>query len=157
MPERFFHARYLWRAVRLGTVCWLGAACGCGPNAGGPKTFPLAGIVTLDGTPVADADITFLSSSGESAIAGGNAFTHDDGSYVATIFVDGGKNTVQGLPAGEYNVELVKLEHASGNASLSKPPRNVLPARYGSIQSSGLTVTVNSEGKNQHDFHLRSP
>jgi len=117
----------------------------------------LTGTVTLDGTPVAGADVTFLPSSRDSAIVGGNAFTNDDGSYEATIFVDGGKTTKRGLPAGEYHVEVMKLEQATGNASLSKPPRNVLPSRYGSVQSSGLTVTVSYEGENQHDFHLFSP
>lgn len=155
MLEWFVRTQCTRRLVCLNAVWLIGATCSCAPKVTGPETYPATGIVTLDGTPVEGADITFIPSSSKSVIGGGSAVTNDDGYYEATIFVDGGKSTKLGLPAGEYYVEVVKLEHVDGDASLSKPPRNVLPARYGSVKSSELKVTVKSAAENQNDFHLK--
>ncbi|MEO2046842.1 MAG: carboxypeptidase-like regulatory domain-containing protein [Pirellulales bacterium] len=140
--------------IRFNILWFIGSLCGCAPEVSGPETFSTVGVVTLDGSPVGNADITFHPSSGESEIGGGYAITDEDGSYRATIFVDGGKSTKPGLPAGDYDVDVVKLEQVAGDASLSKPPRNILPARYGFTKSSELKVTVSAEGENQFDFHL---
>jgi len=144
-------ASVMWR---LGAIALAGATCGCAPKPAGPETFPVSGIVTLDGTPVAGADLTFYPVSKDVATGGGHARTGDDGSYEASIYVDGGKSTKPGLPAGEYSVVISKLEQVAGPASLSKPPRNVLPAKYDAANSSGLKATVKSEDENPNDFRL---
>jgi hypothetical protein len=154
-PDRLAATRHSWQLLALASLWSTVAACGCAPTTTGPDTFPTTGIVTLDGTPVAGADLSFYPSSGSSRIGGGYAVTNDDGSYEAAIFVEGGKSTKLGLPAGEYNVEVVKLEHVDGDASLSKPPHNILPVQYGSVKTSALKATVQPKSTNRNDYHLQ--
>jgi hypothetical protein len=137
------------------TATLLLATCGCAPKPSGPETCPVTGVVTLDGQPVEDADITFHASSPDAKFAGGYAVTDAEGSYAAAIFVDGGRATQEGLPPGEYAVAIVKLESVPGDANLTAPPRNVLPAKYDSQKTSGLSIAVSAEGPNRHDFSLQ--
>ncbi len=152
-PDRWTAIRHFWHLLALASLGATVVVCGCAPTTG-PKTFPVTGIVTLDGAPVAGADLTFYPSSGATGIGGGNAVTNDDGFYEAAIFVAGGKETKLGLPVGEYLVAVMKLEHVDSGASLGQPPRNILPGRYSAVKTSGLTATVSSKGTNQNDYHL---
>ena len=140
--------------LRLGVIALAGTTCGCAPEPAGPETFPASGIVTLEGAPVADAELTFYPVSKDNGTGGGHARTGEDGAYEVSIYVDGGRATKPGLPAGKYSVVISKLETAAGPPSLYKPPRNVLPAKYGAANSSKLKATVESKDENRNDFRL---
>jgi len=62
--------------------------------------------------------------------------------------------TKRGLSAGEYRITVVKMEAAPGGASFDKPPKNVLPAKFASIETTPLMETVKADGENRFDFAL---
>ncbi len=147
---------------------WLGMVAasvvlmaGC-HSAKGPATYPTTGSVTLNGMPVAGAMVTFAAAgqggAGVEAIASGmagaQAQTDAEGRFEMKVMLDGGKTTKPGLPAGEYAVTVVKMEFAGGTPSPTSPPKNTLPAKYASAQSSTLKATVKAEGENRFDFPL---
>jgi hypothetical protein len=134
------------------------AACaagllGCGEGDDGPATHPVTGVVTLEGKPVEGATVMFRPLAGEVV---GQATTDGQGQFEASIELDLGKRTKQGLPAGEYGVSVIKMETPGGGsaaAPFASPPRNVLPQKYADFGSSGLERTVEA-GKPNH-FELR--
>jgi hypothetical protein len=134
---------------------------GCG-SANGPKTYPVSGIVTLNGKPVADALVQFSAASSPSSgsiemapgMAGAQSRTDAEGRYVMSISLDRGKTTRLGLPAGDYAVTVVKMEFPGGRPNPTTPPKNTLPPKYASAQSSQLKATVTPDGENKFDFPL---
>jgi hypothetical protein len=127
---------------------------GCSDNSSGPETYPVIGTVTMDGKPVAGAVIQFMPDSSSAGALGGQASTAADGGYDVSVFLDQGKSTKRGLPAGSYRVTIVKMESAAGAASLDKPPKNVLPAKYAATETTPLTKTVQADRENRFDFVL---
>lgn len=125
---------------------------GCG-GSGGPKTYPVTGIVTLAGRPVDGATVQFFPA-GEGTPTGGQAMTGSDGTFEVESTFDVGKTMQKGLPAGEYHISVTKMEMPSGDPSLSRPPKNTLPTAYGSPETSKLTVTVSSDGENRCELKL---
>jgi hypothetical protein len=110
--------------------------------------------VTLNGQPVEGALVEFTPVAAAAGVAGAQALTDAAGRYEAATLRDNGKTVEPGLPAGEYRVTVSKLEAPPGDASLSRPPRNVLPPKYQSVDSSPLTATVSSDGDNTVDVKL---
>jgi hypothetical protein len=82
---------------------------GCGGDQGSDVPLvPALGKVTLDGKPLADANLVFIPI-GSTKGGGGNAKTTAEGSYsVATPLGE------PGLPVGEYKVVISKMELANG-------------------------------------------
>jgi hypothetical protein len=132
----------------------LTVSIGCGKQASGPATFPVTGVVTLAGSPVEGANVQFKPTSPDLGIAGAQATTRPDGTFDVKIELDMGKTSKQGLPAGEYKVAITKLELPTGQTTATRPPKNVLPPQYATIESSPLTATVKADGENKLDFPL---
>lgn len=65
-----------------------------------------------------------------------------------------GKDQQHGLPAGEYHVTVIKMQSAGGAASLSNPPKNVLPAKYATPDASPLSATITADGDNVVELRL---
>ncbi|MHB8900145.1 MAG: carboxypeptidase-like regulatory domain-containing protein [Thermoguttaceae bacterium] len=134
---------------------------GCAPPAADrPATYPVTGVVTYKGEPVADANVNFQ-------LAGGSGYavgkTDAAGKYTLMTFVDG-----DGALPGEYKVAITKFEQtaqASAAPDTSEeyapaeqseeaaPAKNLLPAKYANSETSGLTATV-TEGPSTADFEL---
>lgn len=166
---------------RLGTVtvrwatAWL--ACGgliagiAGCGRSGPAVQYVEGIVTLDGTPVGGAIVTFAPSGAGLGAAG---TTNALGVYrLNALSARAGAGTM----AGDYRVAIRKWEYLDpgpapdpSNAeeydrwqALSmkagrREPTYVTPKAYGDAATSGLKVTVN-KGRNSGDafrFELTS-
>lgn len=138
---------------------------GCSSNA--LKTNFIEGVVTLDGSPVADATITF-SPKGNEPVAVGK--TDSSGKYTLSS-LQGGRNG-QGALSGDYYVTIKKMintapkptEEELRNASekgidltMKYPSKMeyVIPSKYEDKKTSGLEATVKA-GKNKIDFDLTS-
>ena len=139
----------------LGGAALLLSAPGCGNSGAGPETFPVTGVVTLEGQPVGGATLQFVASADEAgAGAGGQAQTAADGAFTVESTFDKGKTTQVGLPAGVYKVTVTKLEAPAGARSLDHPPKNTLPPKYAMAESTTLSATVTADGENKFDFPL---
>jgi hypothetical protein len=79
---------------------------GCGTGF-----VPVSGTVSLDGAPVAGAQVTFVSENGESAYVGG---TNDSGSFEIT------SGQHKGVPSGNYKVTVIKAPRGASTDS-TKP------------------------------------
>jgi len=118
---------------------------GCGGRSL-PKTVPAEGVVTLDGNPVADATLTFIS---ESHIYHSTGNTNAEGKFAMRAFPE-----KTGAVPGSYKVEISKS--VQGTASSTNPDepvtlnlRNELPGKYASMVTSGLTASVSEEGSSK--------
>ncbi len=143
--------------VMVGMV--LGLGC---PQQGGdrPATFAVTGTVTQGGNPVDGATVTFVpTGSGQSAVG----TTDGSGKYTLTTFASG-----DGAAPGQYGVKIVKYEGGETDVAAggggegaegempadyagaveddaASAPVNLLPAKYETPQSSGLTATVTDD------------
>jgi len=134
---------------------------GCGGGGGastGPKTYPVSGTVTQGGKPLDGATIQFVLADGKGGAAGK---TDSNGRYTLSTAKPG-----DGAVAGQYKVAISKFEQpaaAAGGTSekdyvppkegeTAPAPKNLLPAKYASPNTSGLTATVKDSGENKIDF-----
>ena len=134
------------RIARIPTIAvWVLATasvlslCGCGGGGDLPELGKVKGVVTLDGQPLAGAQVEFLPKSGRPS----SAETGEDGSYRLSY------------TAGEYGAlvgqHTVKIHTAVDGRD--DPESERLPARYHS--ASELTADVKA-GKNDFPFELTS-
>lgn len=131
-----------------------GLILGCGPSS--PAVKPVTGIVTLDGKPVADAEVGFsplIPGQGLSAVGKTGA----DGSFVLNAQ---GARPGRGTAVGEYAVTVRKYEAPSSAQSSSDESNEnlkpLVPRKYMDKSTSPLKATVSS-GENSFQFELTSP
>lgn len=128
---------------------------GCSKSKGPPKIvqLPVTGTVTLDGQPLADADIIFLPPEGMGAFSGR---TKADGTYQLEG-VAGGKVVCK----GKCSVCISRMLKADGTApGPDEPPANAgavesLPDKYTSASDTTLSADV-PDGGGKFDFPLTS-
>lgn len=140
-----------WRIVVVACL----AVYGCGKSAGPPKTqlLPVKGTVTLDGKPLAGADVVFVTGSPPLAFAGR---TGDDGTY-----------QLQGIAGrdakceGECKVTISRMVKPDGSPlAPGETPADtaaveqLLPT-YSQFDSTTLTESVGAGG-GTFDFPLTS-
>lgn len=139
-----------WLVASL--VC--AVVCGCGKASGPPQAqvMPVKGKITLDGKPLAGAQVVFSVLQPPGVFAG---WTMDDGSY-----------ELQGLAGGTSvegacKVTVSRLAKPDGSPlGPDEAPANVgaleqLPARYSQVDASELSRTVPAGG-GTFDFDLTS-
>jgi hypothetical protein len=141
------------RVRRLALLALVGAG-GCDSRANGPETFPVAGTVTFDGQPVAGADVAFLPSRNASDAAPAQATTDEAGRFEVVSLFDQGRTSQAGMRPGKYSIQVTHLKQPPAGAGLSQSPKNTLPEKYASAASSGLSVEVVPEGKNDFAIEL---
>ena len=157
-------------------VCFTLLFCtvGCG-GSDRPGTSPVTGTVTVSGSPVSGASVTFypLDDGNRTAFA----VTNDQGEFSLTTFDDG-----DGAIPGQYKVairqEMIKNEidpgqltpNGGGNAEAgmdmykkmmvgAKPESSTqstgaVPGKYGDPNTSGLQRTVEDSDDNEFNFKL---
>lgn len=114
---------------------------GCGkPAADLPDLAPVTGTVTMNGEPLANASVEFISANGQ--VASG---TTDAGGKYELVYVGGNK----GAELGENTVRITTVLDAPAPPGYKDP----IPAKYN--ESSELKVKV-EPGTNTHDFALES-
>lgn len=134
--------------VRIGALLIVqGAAlCGCGGQGDRPPLGAVRGTVTLDGQPLADAQVTFAPESGRPSIGR----TDSAGRYELTYVM-----ATKGAKVGRHRVFVdwapVDADVEDGRQKASARP--TIPARYG--RQSELTADVRG-GANTFDFALES-
>jgi len=126
----------------------LAGLVGCGP--GGLDLVPAAGHVTLDGQPLADAAVVFVSAEGGHLAHG---VTDAEGQFTLTT------TNRPGAVPGEHRVGITKqkvydptLDGGIGALRVEW----IVPERYAAPDTSGLTVTVPPRGAQDLQFELTS-
>ncbi|HBT77477.1 MAG TPA: hypothetical protein DEB39_11290 [Planctomycetaceae bacterium] len=145
-------------------------------GCGNPNLGQVSGTVTYDGRPLDNATVSFLPEAPDGMFA--VATTDAQGHYelVAPI-VKRGKSATQGAMAGRYRVTISKKEadldpdeqlytenkitydellarRAKKTGGTSQVLRDVIPARYGNVDSSGLRAEVKAKTRNEFHFDL---
>ena len=132
----------------------LSTVAGCDSSAEGPQTFAVTGEVRLNGQPVAGADVAFLPSASTPDAAPAQAVTDETGRFEVVSLFDQGRKSRAGMTPGTYGVQITQLKPPPPSAGLSQAPRNMLPQKYASAATSGLTATVVPDDENQFVFEL---
>jgi len=135
-PERKLSGQHLLIVI----AAMLGFMSGCGSSGDNPDLGRVQGVVTLDGKPVANAEISFSPVNGERYSIGK---TDERGHYSLSFSAND-----SGAAVGEHVVKILSEE-----ADLETSEDPVLPAAYNS--ESQLKVNVKS-GSNTIDFPLKA-
>ena len=139
---------------------------GCGGEQR-PDLYPVSGVVTYQGQPLANAEVVFHNDSAPRAAAG---TTDAEGRFQLQSFED-----FDGAVAGEHAVTITKLQanaeisganaddptaaygggmDAAASGNMSAIAKSELPEKYANPNSSGLKETVTAEGPNEFTFAL---
>ena len=135
---------------------------GCGssdPDAGlnRPKRVPVTGLVSSQGRPVADADVTFLNDAAQTT---GTARTDSDGRFEVTTFRDRdgavpGTQLVAIRRVDVINKTPADVDVSAGGVGLPPEVHWVVPQKYSDPRKSGLTANVTDAGTNHFEFALK--
>lgn len=153
---------------RFGLCVCLLVVAGCN---GGPGVSPVTGKVTLDGSPLPGAIVTFSPDKGGTGSA---AVGTVDASGVYKLTDQKSTNIGGGAVVGDYNVGIVWFKPESNDtsrnsgesvagamsadkaaATAASGPKLALPAPYQNPETSGLKASVKA-GQNTFDFPLDS-
>jgi hypothetical protein len=143
------------------------AIAGCSFEPAKPPTFPVSGVVTLDGKPVEGVVVTFVprvtgtvsSATGSTDAAGKyqlTTFSGNDGAQEGDFDVKvskyGYKETEEAgdgttiTSAEEYQAAMKKSYEAKNPMTPGAVPKNSLPAKYENHNTSGLKYSVKKPG-----------
>jgi hypothetical protein len=121
---------------------------GCGAKNTTPATVPVTGKVTLEGAPVAAAIVSLEPTSDSAGGIPAQATTNESGEFEVSTIFDQGRTTQIGMTPGNYALTVTKLEQIPAQAHITRAPKNLLPKRYESINSSELKAAISAEGDN---------
>lgn len=108
------------------------SATGCGPSR--PAVVPTAGIVTLDGKPLAGGFVRVVPAASRPA----TGEIGPDGRFTLGTFAE-----ADGCVPGTHGVEVIGPLPAGGETAAAVPaPTVTVPGRYRAAETSGLTITV---------------
>jgi hypothetical protein len=138
------------------TACLASSIPGCGSSDGDTRPRQaISGEVTLDGSPLADAQITFDPTSKADGVPAFGKIT--DGQFSL--------DQTEGPPPGKYLVRIDAFDRSTAPATaVKKPgavgrfdlpgPRSIIPSRYNS--DSKLDAEVKADAPNTYKFELSS-
>ena len=154
--------RNTFQFIAIFTALALIAGCGDGSIA----TINVTGTVTVDGEPLAGANVSFSPKSDGQGNPG-FAVTDADGRFRLQTLLGA---VDAGTTPGEYYVTITKTEsvettsssddvEASSSQSLTPPPRSLIPVRYGqrgAVPELSATVSAERGASNVFNFDLKS-
>ena len=127
-------------------ACLLLAGCG------GKSPFaPVAGVVRLNGKPLAGAAVSFEPVISDKATYGPGSFAITDGDGRFQLKVSAEKKS--GALIGKHTVRISLPDSPKGDPGGAHLTRELLPARYNS--KSELAFNVPAEGTQTADFELK--
>lgn len=153
------------RVLRTLPLVLVVGLAGCGKGTSSEPVFdlvPAKGVVTLDGKPLTDADVTLvLQGSAPKGFTGSGGRTDANGKLEVKT---GAKS---GTVAGQYKVIVSKLTMPDGSPvkatgegmdveqlRMSGQLKEGVPERYTTVDDSDLTVNVAKDGKNEFELKL---
>jgi len=131
---------------------WALSSFGCG-GVKPPDLYAVSGKVTYQGQPVPGAKLVFIPEkedlkSQPLTRAGGE--TDEQGNFEMTW----GDDQLVGSPAGSFKVAVYAYEEVGEDHDDEIKPASLIPERYNSPATSGLTATVKQNGENVINFDL---
>lgn len=135
-------------AIRQAAFLWcclaVGGMLGCGSREPQPELAKVTGIITLDGSPLSGASVSFIPKTPD-AHGNGRASTAgtDEKGAFSLLYGPGQPGAI----VGEHSVQISKL---SGTAEV--PGSEMLPEKYN--VGTELTATVSATGPNHFEFPL---
>ena len=133
---------------------------GCGPKppAGAKPTKKVTVTVTYKGGPVEGASVTFVNQEGPPSA---NGRTDAQGKARLKTYLDG-----DGATIGSHKVMIEKSESIGGQSISTDDPKYdpnappptvkyLIPPKYNTIATSGLTAEVKDSGPNEFTFDLK--
>jgi len=127
---------------------------GCGGNG---KLAPVSGVVKLNGKPVADVEVIFQPTSGDSVNAPGPAaygVTDANGRYTLKVVGEDRNGASVGKSIVRFSGRASAADFSEDGSKRGKPAV-FLPARYGG--DSKIEFDVPPGGTSSADFDLKSP
>lgn len=141
------------RVLALTAACLL-LSSGCGSHHERPKTHVVRGRILLAGEPVNAAEVSFVPKMARPEGRPARGRTDEAGEFTLRTYFTPAEELV-GAVADDYTVVVTKTElPATVEEGLRKPASNLLPSRYASAQTSGLSATVEAGGENSFSFEL---
>ena len=121
---------------------------------GAPPLYEVSGTVTYNDTPLSDAIVVLAPKNSTSNSIGGSAHTDSEGKFVAQAYPPN-----NGMPEGNYTVTVIKTETVEvpgGDPdNVQTTSKSLVPEKYSQPQTSGLTLTVTKEGKDDVLLELK--
>jgi hypothetical protein len=120
------------------------------------KVYKAGGTVLLDGNPCAEAVVTFFSDTNTVSATGR---TNAEGKFQLTTYNDGDGAVEGGHKATVVKREFVeeKTKYDSANErSVALIPKELLPKKYMTPSTSGLSYTVATSGANDFKIEISS-
>ena len=124
-----------WTKVRLLAVIAATVLLGCSSQ----NLSVVQGIVSLDGTPLKEAQVIFMSQQDQAPVA--MAITNMAGEFVIAT-----SGNTRGLPPGAYKVVLFKLGDISSPGQGTPQPPRFVPAIYSDVATTPLSIEVPTSG-----------
>jgi hypothetical protein len=136
---------------------FLVVAAGCGKSY---PVAPVSGRVTIDGRPLAHAQVRFLPATGQD-LPPSSGVTDDQGNYELHLQTDGRQGAIVGenhvtISQDQRNKEFMResMARMAQSGGRGMRPGELLPKKYN--RTSQLTYTVPAEGKTDANFDLKS-
>jgi hypothetical protein len=144
LPHVLALSRQLWIAGLLFVAA-------CSTEQSDKGTVPVTGVVTYQGQPVAEANVTFQSDQ-----RGSFGTTDAEGRFRLQTF-----EPDDGALPGEYRVAISKVhitvpEFDEGHPQYvaPPPPKHLIPEKYAAANTSGLKASVVAGKENEFTFEL---
>jgi hypothetical protein len=154
-----------WLGILLSALLICDAGCSSDgkppPKVG--DTFPMEGMVKLDGTPLVGAIVFFHPRFAE-GFQGAMGVTDKDGKYTLDTFLGEGK-TKKGVIPGKYNVTVsqmgnkdgVPLKYDPSQSPMSVDPmaRELIPEKYSMVNDENYFEVPSGGGKHDIDIFTK--
>lgn len=129
---------------------------GCSGNQSGLDLVPVRGTITLDGAPLAGADVEFIPQNIEANAdgrGGSSGFANTDDSGYFEMYTA----SYAGIQPGEYRVRINKIAEPNITNSEARVPvgKDMVPPQYNT--KSNLVVEIGDSGNKDLRFELKSP
>jgi type IV secretory pathway TrbL component len=130
-------------------------AVGSGCSGGGPETHTVTGIITHNGTPVANAQVGFVPASESADYKPAFGQTNDQGEFALKTYLSPG-NEANGAMAGKFKVtvqsgypqdKIVTYEDLAAS-------KGTIPSKYADASTTAFEAEVTESGENKFSFDM---